>query len=86
MDKSRSDRSQAEERASGSPCFWGSSQARALTATTTLGEERAGGPPRGRSCNSERRCSKNRLRHLLTICRGMDKPMEIPPCFQLPNN
>lgn len=35
------------------------------------GEKRAGRPPRGRSSRPRKRSSKNRFRHLLTMCRGV---------------
>ena len=37
------------------------------------GEKRAGRPPRGCSSRPGRRIKANRLRHLLTICRGVSK-------------
>ena len=37
------------------------------------GEKRAGRPPRGCSSRPGRRAKANRLRHLLTICRGVSK-------------
>lgn len=37
------------------------------------GENRAGRPPRGCSSRPGRRAKANRLRHLLTICRGVSK-------------
>jgi hypothetical protein len=38
-----------------------------------LGEKRAGRPSRGCSSRPGRRAKANRLRHLLTICRGVSK-------------
>jgi len=46
---------------------YGSWQAKALMATTRLGEKSAGRPLRERSSKPRRRSRKKRLRHLLTI-------------------
>src|SRR5229473_2392764 len=44
-----------------------------LLARRRWGEKRAGRPPRGCSSRPGRRAKANRLRHLLTICRGVSK-------------
>src|SRR4029077_17446174 len=44
-----------------------------LLARRRWGEKRAGRPPRGCSSRPGRRASANRLRHLLTIWRGVSK-------------
>jgi hypothetical protein len=66
--------SERESRESGSCKRCGSSQASALTWTTTRGgEKRAGRPPRGCDSRPGSRARANRLRHLLTIWRGVSR-------------
>jgi len=65
--------SERESRESGSYKRCGSSHGSALTWTTTLGEKRAGRPPRGCDSRSGSRAKANRLRHLLTIWRGVSR-------------
>ena len=69
--------SERENRESGSCKRCGSSHARALTWTTTLGEKRAGQPPRGCDSKPGSRARANRLRHLLTIWRGVSRRVAI---------
>jgi hypothetical protein len=65
--------SERESRESGSCKRFGSSQASALTWTTTLGEKRAGRQPRGCDSRPGSRARANRLRYLLTIWRGVSR-------------
>src|SRR5712692_11533033 len=62
------------QRENGKPYWRGSSQARALMATITLGGKAGWTPAPWLLLEAgQTPSSKNRLRHLLTICRGMSR-------------